>query len=361
MSLAQEILAGTYDRAIAVSDLLRKFKVLLSSLGDEEKLKWADTELKGYKGEENLPEYRKFQAVNLGHFHGPAGSGLKNANVPLFVLSEQHREQFATIRIYEGMESIEAMINSGDNNFRKPWPAEIVVLYQESFYEYLVAGAIWQPVGKSELRHVVSVVRDQIADYMINLQKERPEVFQRESALEKPDSSSLATRLIRPKAVKPERQLKVFLSYSHADETYKVELDKHLAVLRRGGYVSTWNDRMIPAGAEWESEIDDNIKGADIILLLISADFINSEYCYGREMDVALGRHDNAEAIVIPIIVRHALLDGTPFMALQAFPKDAKPVSSFSDKDEAYAQIARAIQGVAINFEATLNQRRARA
>lgn len=150
----------------------------------------------------------------------------------------------------------------------------------------------------------------------------------------------------------------MFLSYSHVDEQYKIELDKHLSVLRRSGYVLTWNDRMIPAGAEWELEIDENIRSADIILLLISADFINSDYCYGKEMDIALARHDEGEAVVIPIIVRHAYLDGTPFMSLQAFPKDARPVASFTGKDETYAQITRAIQGVAVNFDETLRKRR---
>jgi hypothetical protein len=84
-----------------------------------------------------------------------------------------------------------------------------------------------------------------------------------------------------------------------------------------------------------------------IILLLISIDFINSEYCYDTEMERAMERHQKGEARVIPIILRSCLWQYAPFAKLQALPKDAKAVQSWSDRDEALTDIVDGIGKVA--------------
>lgn len=96
----------------------------------------------------------------------------------------------------------------------------------------------------------------------------------------------------------------LFVSYSHKDKLLREKLGTHLAALEKQGLVRSWHDRKIGPGREWEKQINQKLNDAHLILLLISADFLNSAYCYGLEMTQALNRHDNGEARVIPIILR---------------------------------------------------------
>lgn len=144
--------------------------------------------------------------------------------------------------------------------------------------------------------------------------------------------------------------LKVFCSYSHKDESLQDELETHLKLLQMQGYIETWHDRKILPGNEWEGEIDQNLERADIILLLISIDFILSEYCFDIEMKRALERHEDGEAIVIPIILRKVdNLFELPFGKLQALPKDGTAVKSWSDRDEAWSDVIAGIRRVIQN------------
>ncbi len=121
--------------------------------------------------------------------------------------------------------------------------------------------------------------------------------------------------------------LKLFLSYSHADEGIKGELLKHLEPLKRLKLLDVWHDRKLAAGDEWEGEIAKNLEEADIILLLVSIDFINSKYCYDIELERALERHAERAAVVVPVIVRNCMWQHTPFAKLQVLPKDAKAIT----------------------------------
>src|SRR5262249_2287948 len=145
------------------------------------------------------------------------------------------------------------------------------------------------------------------------------------------------------------RAVSLFVSYSHKDESLRVELDTHLKLLHRLGVIDVWHDRKIDAGDEWKSAIDDNLERADIILLLVSADFIASDYCYEEEMNRALERHDNNEARVVPIIVRDVNWNKAPFAKLQALPKDGKPITDIQcwpNKDSAWRNVADGIEKV---------------
>ena len=84
----------------------------------------------------------------------------------------------------------------------------------------------------------------------------------------------------------------LFYSYERNDEALRNELEKHLSVLRQQGHITQWHHRNISAGTDWKHQIDTNLATAHIILLLISADFLHSEYCYSVEMNQALERHD---------------------------------------------------------------------
>ncbi|MGH9840656.1 MAG: TIR domain-containing protein [Blastocatellia bacterium] len=142
----------------------------------------------------------------------------------------------------------------------------------------------------------------------------------------------------------PDDSISIFISYSHHDDELRQELDKHLSGLRRQGVISVWHDRRIVAGEEWAREIDDNLEAADIILLLVSPDFIASDYCYDIEMKRAVERHDAGEAIVIPVILRACLWQGAPFGKIQGLPRDAKPVASATNRDEAFTEVVTGIQ-----------------
>lgn len=142
----------------------------------------------------------------------------------------------------------------------------------------------------------------------------------------------------------PDTGISVFISYSHADEALKSELLKHLDPLRRIGWVKAWHDRKINPGGDWAKEISDNLQSADLILLLVSVDFINSTYCYDIEMEAAMERHGTGEAEVVPIILRDCLWQHTPFAKLQALPKDGKAVAAWPDRDEALTSVAAGIR-----------------
>jgi len=152
--------------------------------------------------------------------------------------------------------------------------------------------------------------------------------------------SSMAT------ARRQNKHIEVFFSYSHKDEDLRNELETHLSILKRQDLISTWHDRKIGAGEEWRGLIDENLNSAQIILLLISADFLASDYCYDIELDRALERHESGEARVIPVILRPVDWKGAPFGELQALPANAEPVTSrkWSSKDEAFTDITRGIR-----------------
>src|SRR6266498_3731759 len=138
--------------------------------------------------------------------------------------------------------------------------------------------------------------------------------------------------------------LEVFFSYSHKDETLCDELNTHLAALKRQGAIKNWTDRRITAGDEWRDKIERHLDSADLILLLISANFLNSDFCYEIEMSRALLRHESGDARIIPVIVRPVDLQGLPIGKIQALPKDGKPVTSWPNRDDAWLNVAQGIR-----------------
>lgn len=136
----------------------------------------------------------------------------------------------------------------------------------------------------------------------------------------------------------------VFFSYSHKDEDLRNELEIHLSMLKRQGVISTWHDRRIGAGKEVDHEISRYLETADIILLLVSPYFLNSDYCYDIEMHRAMERHEKGEARVIPIILHPCDWHHAPFGKLMAMPTDGKPVSKFPNLHDAFLEVTRAIR-----------------
>jgi internalin A len=142
------------------------------------------------------------------------------------------------------------------------------------------------------------------------------------------------------------RPVRVFVSYAHEDDTLREELMTHLALLVRQGLIAPWQDRSIRPGDEWEREIDENLEAADVVLLLVSPDFLASDYIDGKELARALERDAAGEARVVPVILRPADWESAPFGKLQAVPKDAKPVTTWANRDEAWADVVRSLRAL---------------
>lgn len=189
----------------------------------------------------------------------------------------------------------------------------------------------WKQLRSDEIIGVLSYAettqrRNQIAHALLNL------------------ADSIGSRPGMGVPVQGKQQFKIFLSYSHKDEDLKEQLDVHFSGLRRSGKIATWNDRKILAGTDWDDTIKEELHSADIILFLISAHFIASDYIWKEEVPLALERQKRKEAVVVPILLRPCDVEGLDFMRLRGLPKNFQPVSSFPDRDEVLSQIAKEIR-----------------
>jgi hypothetical protein len=138
--------------------------------------------------------------------------------------------------------------------------------------------------------------------------------------------------------------VEVIICYAHKDERFLHKLKIQLKPLLREGLVNLWHDRDISAGKEWKHEIDEHLNTAQIILLLVSPDFIDSDYCYSIEMERAIERHEQGEPRAIPIILRPTDWYNTSLRKLQALPKNGKPITLWANRDQALLDAARGIR-----------------
>jgi hypothetical protein len=140
--------------------------------------------------------------------------------------------------------------------------------------------------------------------------------------------------------------IEIFVCYAHEDEEYRQRLEKQLSIFQREGLIRVWHDGNISPGEEREEIIHVCLNTAQIVLLLVSPDFMASNYCYHVEMQMALERHKQGKTRVIPVIVRPIHWDKTPFGRLQALPKNAKPIALWRHRDEAFFDVAEGIRRV---------------
>jgi CheY-like chemotaxis protein len=158
----------------------------------------------------------------------------------------------------------------------------------------------------------------------------------------------LATSPLPEEPLRP-APVSLFYSYAHEDGALRDELQGHLKVLERRGLIAPWHDRRIVPGQEWAAEIDDHLRTAELVLLLISKDFIASDYCMGVELQAAMARHRQQEAAVVPIFVRPVDMeqedaDVLPFLRLQGLPTDFRPVTQWGDRDAAWTDVAKGLR-----------------
>ena len=140
-----------------------------------------------------------------------------------------------------------------------------------------------------------------------------------------------------------EQEIKLFYCYAREDKTFRDKLQTQLSSLNHRYRLTHWSDRKIVPGENWEQAINKNLDTADVILLLISPYFIASEYCYGKEMQRALELHRQGTCRIIPILLRPAQWEETPLKDIQLLPTNAKPITSWANRDDAYHDIVKGI------------------
>ena len=140
------------------------------------------------------------------------------------------------------------------------------------------------------------------------------------------------------------KALSLFISYSHADEQIKNELLKHLNLLERLKLIDTWHDRKLKGGDNINHQINESLAQSNIAIFLVSVDFINSSYCYDTEVEKAMELQAEGKLCVIPVIARSCLWQYTPFAKLLALPRDGKAITTWPDKDEAFANVTEGIR-----------------
>ncbi|MCR8726674.1 toll/interleukin-1 receptor domain-containing protein [Frigidibacter sp. ROC022] len=140
--------------------------------------------------------------------------------------------------------------------------------------------------------------------------------------------------------------MRAFISYSHKDGAALERLHTHLATLRRDGLLEAWFDREILGGSEIDAEIAAELETCELFLLLVSPDFLASDYCVEREMQRALERHEANEARVVPIIIEPCDWTSSPLRRLKALPHDGKPVSEWTNANNAYLDIVKALRRI---------------
>ncbi|KNZ32620.1 MAG: response regulator receiver protein [Methylibium sp. NZG] len=143
----------------------------------------------------------------------------------------------------------------------------------------------------------------------------------------------------------------LFYSYAHEDEPLRDELSGHLKILERRGVIRPWHDRRINPGQGWDQQINAQLAAADLVLMLVSADFINSDYIWGTELEVAMQRHERGEASIVPVLVRPCLIEDAPFASIQGLPTDLRAVTSWPNRDEAWTNVAIGIRKAAKDIQ----------
>lgn len=151
----------------------------------------------------------------------------------------------------------------------------------------------------------------------------------------------------------PARAINLFSCSAPEDEVWQNELEKHLSALKRQGHISVWHKHSLLAGTEWKAESDVHLNNADVILLLVSPDFLASEYCFSIVMQRALARHRAGEARVIPIILRPSLWEQTPLGGLTVLPTGGEAVAQWSNRDKAFCNVARGLLEVVSSLHAS--------
>lgn len=207
------------------------------------------------------------------------------------------------------------------------------------------------PRRKHKLEHDIEEIKQQIfrRQSEINLLSVSPIVVPGSELANKKndmqhftDDVALASNKLM--LVQSNQAIEVFYSYAQEDEKLREQLEKHLSSLKREGVITDWHNRKIGAGKEWQHEIDKHLNTSHIILLLVSANFIATDYCWDVEVKRAMERHEAKQARIIPVILESVDWLNAPFAKLQPLPERGKPVKKWGNRNDAFLSIAKGIR-----------------
>lgn len=178
MSLLREIqnLASCSSKDIDLSSLLRKCKILSARLNHHEFKVWVEKELNGYESDEELPSYRIMKVMSKGHFSGAFGSGLRNANIPTYIVDKEYREYIEHAYLTLGIGGLESLIsNSPDGIIRQVWAPELLSIWGEKFYEDMYCIEAWKVIPVATIENILNIVRNKILSFVLEIEAENPE------------------------------------------------------------------------------------------------------------------------------------------------------------------------------------------
>lgn len=176
MSLLREIQDAAIDSKTDLASLLRKCKVLAARLGSEEFKSWVDSELSGYKKVEDLPEYRVLHVTSKGHFSGAFGSGINNADIPMFCLPEEFRETMSLSNMMEPVASIEALVSKSDGGTaQEPWNPDFVAMVGQKIYQNMNCMQAWKVIPITALIAALDEIRNRILNFVLEIEAQDPD------------------------------------------------------------------------------------------------------------------------------------------------------------------------------------------
>ena len=179
MSLLKRIQDTTLEKDCDVATLLRLCKVFGAQADSAELVAWVGHELSGYPTAGDLPDYRIFRVTSKGHFSGPFGSGLRNADIPIYCLPKKFQDTYRQAAVTESVGSLQSTVErtAKDSTLQIPWPTEAVALFGQSMYENMHCIGAWKVISVSSLRGILDAVKTRVLDFTLALQKLHPELM----------------------------------------------------------------------------------------------------------------------------------------------------------------------------------------
>jgi AbiTii len=174
MSLLRQIQDAAIDSSVDLPTLLRKCKVLAARLGNDDFKRWIDSELSGYTRKEDLPQYRVLKVNSKGHFGGPFGSGLRNADIPLSLIREDFRESLGHSYLMQPIAGIASLAAKESGTLQEPWNPDIVAHFGRDIYEEMVCMQAWKVIPASSLVAALDTVRTRVLNFVLEIEAQNP-------------------------------------------------------------------------------------------------------------------------------------------------------------------------------------------
>lgn len=176
MTLLRDIQNAAIESESDLSTLLRKCAVLGARLGNEDFKRWVSWELNGYTSLEDLPEYRKLSVQSKGHFAGPGGSALKNADIPLSCVPERFREGLKRAHLTESVAALSNLVRSTqDGAAMVPWNPDLVAFVGQNIYQYMNCVQAWKVIPINAVVSALDSVRNRVLNFSLEIEAESPD------------------------------------------------------------------------------------------------------------------------------------------------------------------------------------------